>query len=61
MKMTPLRMVLFRLYNLTLGRTSIGSSIMRNLLIKVLILEKDTRDKYVASSRYFTRDELGQL
>ena len=56
MRMTPARLILLRLYCLTLGRLSVFSTLLRKMLVSLLITRKQT--PYVASSRYFTLDEL---
>lgn len=56
MLMTPFRLIILRLINLTLGRIVFFSKLLKRILVKVLI--KDRKDKYVASSKFFTFEEL---
>ena len=56
--MTPFRLVVLRLYNLTLGRFSPFSRLLRQLLLTLLI--KRSKKKYVQSSQYFSWDQLMQ-
>lgn len=56
MRMTPLGFILFRFYLLTVGKMSIGSRLLKRFLVwRLISVEKE---KYVASSRYFTLNEL---
>lgn len=58
MRMTTTRLIALRLYNLTLGRTLWGASFLRAILVKLLIGSKADEERYVASSRYFSFDEM---
>ena len=58
MRMTPMRFILLRVYNLTLGRIAIGAKLLRKVLVWLLISKKVSSEKYVASSRYFSYDDL---
>ena len=56
MMMTTGKLILLRLYNITLGRFEIFSILLRKVLLRVLILKAP--EKYVASSKYFDWKEL---
>ena len=56
MRVTPGRLVLLRLYNITLGRWAFFSQLLRKVLIAVLI--KGQKTKYVQSSQYFSWEDL---
>jgi hypothetical protein len=58
MLMTPLKLLVFRLYNLTLGRTPWGARGLRYLLERLLI--RGEKPRYVQSSRYFLPSELDE-
>ena len=51
MKMTTSRLIMLRLYNITLGRINTFAIILKKILIHVLIVGK--KEKYVASSKFF--------
>jgi hypothetical protein len=54
MYMGPIKLILFRIYNLTLGRFT--SKLLKKQLTKKLIEEKE--EKYTASSKFFAKEEL---
>ena len=56
-QMTPTKLIVLRLYNITLGRFEFASKLLRKVLLKILI-EKPSSERYVASSRYFDVREL---
>lgn len=56
--MTPGRLVLLRLFNITLGRWAFFSHLLRKALVALLIKGQKTR--YVQSSLYFGWEELEQ-
>ncbi len=56
--MTTAKLILLRLYNVTLGRVEFFSRMLRKLLERVLITDRE--EKYVASSRFFDMKELQQ-
>jgi hypothetical protein len=58
MLMTPLRMVALRLWCVTLGRSAWAMSVLRKGLLRLLISSRKKEDRYVASARFFTPDEL---
>lgn len=49
--MTTNKLLLLRLYNITLGRSAFFSSILRKMLVRILIRKSDK--KYFASSNFF--------
>lgn len=57
MLMTPLKLIAIRLYLITLGRFVFFSKLLRQVLVAVLI-QKQSKTPYVASSRFFDVDEL---
>ncbi len=54
--MTTSRLIALRLYNMTLGRVPFFSRLLRAVLLRILVLRP--KNKYGASSRYFTPDQL---
>lgn len=56
MVMTTFRLICLRLYNITLGRLSFFSKILRMILLRLLVYGKN--EKYVASSKYFDWKDL---
>lgn len=56
MYMTTAKMMLLRLFNITLGRFGVFSKALRKLLLYIVIYGK--KEKYVASSKYFDYDDL---
>ena len=58
MKMTTGKMLLLRLFNVTLGRFTLAERALRWFLVEVLIRRRASRSKYVASSRFFDMREL---
>jgi len=54
--MNPYLLILFRAFNMTFGRVPLFSYLSRRLLVFLFITSK--KDKYVASSRYFSVREL---
>lgn len=56
MLMTPLKFMLLRIYNLTIGRISFFSKLLKKILIIILI--KKSENRYVASSRFFDWRDL---
>ncbi len=58
MLMTPLRLVILRLYCITLGRVRFFSRLLRKILVRILITGKE--EKYVASSKFFDWRDLGK-
>jgi len=57
MLMTPVKLILFRLFNITLGRFKFFNRLLRRLLEKKLITNKE-KSKYVASAQFFDFREL---
>ncbi len=58
MRMTPTRLILLRVFNLTLGRSETLARLLRRALVSVLIRRRPPEARYVASSRYFHPREL---
>lgn len=56
MKATPLMFILFRFYLMSFGKTSFGSRWVKRFLVWRFIWKE--KERYVASSKYFTPDEL---
>jgi len=56
MLMSPGKLILLRCYALTLGRIAFFSEVLKKALIAICI--KKSREKYVASSRYFNQADL---
>jgi hypothetical protein len=56
MLMTTWKLILLRLFNITLGRAEFFARMLRKALTQLLITDK--QEKYVASSRYFDLKEL---
>jgi len=58
MRMTTAKLIALRLYNVTLGRATWGARLLRVVLVRLLITNKDNEERYVASSRYFSFEEM---
>jgi hypothetical protein len=58
MLMTPIRMMLLRLYALTLGRFAVCERLVRRILVYWLISRRPRDRRYVAASSYFDVDDL---
>jgi len=56
MKITPARLVLLRVFNLTLGRFAWCDRLLRRVLLRLLV--RRARVPYVQSARFFAPDEL---
>lgn len=56
MKLTPTRLVLLRLFNVTFGRFAWANALLRRVLLRVLVRKASV--PYVQSARFFTLDEL---
>ena len=56
MLMTTWRLILLRLFNVTLGRIEFFARTLRNVLTRALITGK--QEKYVASSKFFDMKDL---
>ena len=54
--MTTWKLIMLRLFNLTLGRFGFCAKLLKSLLIHLLIKNKSR--KYMASARFFTWDDL---
>ncbi len=58
MRMTTAKLIVLRFYNLTLGRAAWGAWLLRVVLVRLLITNKENEERYVASSRYFSFEEM---
>jgi hypothetical protein len=56
--MTSGKLLLLRLFNLTLGQTAWGNALLRSGLVHLLIKRRPEGDRYMASSRFFDPREL---
>ena len=56
MEMTTAKLILLRIYNITIGRFPLFTRLLRLMLLHALVYHKT--DKYVASSNYFDWDDL---
>ncbi|MEK9968419.1 MAG: hypothetical protein VW600_04730 [Ferrovibrio sp.] len=56
--MTPLRLIAFRIFNITLGRSAAANRLLRRFLVHVLIDRREQGGRYMASSRFFQMKEL---
>ena len=56
--MTPLKLVILRLYMMTFGRFPLFSRLIRKALVFILIKKQAAKSPYVASSRFFDISEL---
>lgn len=56
MLMTTGKLIVLRIYNITLGRFPFFSIVLKRFLTNRLIKNKE--DKYVASSKFFTWSEI---
>jgi hypothetical protein len=54
--MSTRKMILLRIFNITLGRIPFFSRLLRKFLVKIMI--KNKKDKYVASSKFFDWKDL---
>lgn len=55
--MSPVKMIILRIYGLTLGRINIIALIIKKILVYILIKNKKD-NKYIASSKYFDLEEF---
>lgn len=58
MLMSSWKLIALRLYNHSFGRSPIFAALLRRILVAVLIDQKKSGQKYVASSRFFDVGEL---
>ncbi len=58
MVMTPLKLIVFRIFNITLGRSAAANKILRRILVHMLIERRSRGGQYMASSRFFQMKEL---
>ena len=57
MRMTTIKLVLLRLFMITLGRWGWCARLFKRFMVQVAVVRRG-EDKYVATSRYFTWDQL---
>ncbi len=55
--MSSLKLIFFRLFNISLGRIPVFSRVLKKVLLKVIVLGND--EKYCASSKFFDIKDLG--
>ncbi len=58
MNVTPCKLILMRFYNVTFGRFVFADKVLRKVLVKVLVKNKDKKDAYNQSSSFFSNDQL---
>lgn len=58
MLMSPLKLIMLRLWCLTIGRSALGMKALRWFLVRLLITSKKGNQRYTASSCFFTPSEL---
>jgi hypothetical protein len=58
MLMTPVRLLVLRIFNLTLGRLVFFNRMLRGALLKRLIHSQKDKHRYTASSRFFDPREM---
>ncbi|MDD5194051.1 MAG: hypothetical protein PHQ96_00045 [Candidatus Omnitrophica bacterium] len=56
MRMNTIGLLSLRLFNITFGRLSFCTKILRVILVKILI--KNKQEKYVACAKYFDWQDL---
>ncbi len=56
MRITPAKLVLLRVFNVTFGRFAWCDRLLRRVLLAVLVKKADV--PYVQSARFFAADEL---
>ena len=60
MLMTSPKMIVLRLWVLTLGRSALLERLLRWVAVELLIRRRRGRQRYVASARFFDMRELGE-
>jgi len=56
--MSPAKLVILRLFNMTLGRSARCNKWLRRALVFLLIDRAKGRERYMASSRFFEPGDL---
>ena len=56
--MSRCKLILFRLFNITLGRCRYFSWMVKRFAVRELIKSRAPQDRYTASSRYFDFSEM---
>jgi hypothetical protein len=57
MRLTPVRLIVFRTFNVTLGRFRFWDVLLRRVLLRIMV--RKAAVPYVQSSRFYSPDELG--
>ncbi len=60
MRMTPVRLVLFRLFSLTVGRIGAVDRLLRRTLEYLVVWRKPPADRYTASAGFFDVRDLDE-
>lgn len=58
MLMTTGRLIAFRLFNITVGRSALGNRLLRRTLVHLLISRRGKNEAYMASSKFFLVKDL---
>ena len=58
MRLTPMRLVLFRLYSLTVGRLALCDRVLRAVLEYLIVWRKKPEDRYTATAGFFDVRDL---
>ena len=58
MLMTPSKLIVLRLFNVTLGRALFFNKLLRRLLVYMFIHSRQQKEQYMASSHFFVTSEL---
>ena len=56
MRMSPPKLIALRLYNVTIGRSPFFGRVLRQVLLRVLVVPG--KNSYVQCSQYFSYDDL---
>lgn len=56
--MTPIKLIVLRLFNVTLGQSARCNALLRRALVFLLIGKATGSARYMASSRFFEPGEL---
>ena len=57
MMMTTSKLIVLRVFNVSIGRFELFSNLLRTILLKIFI-KKNSEKRYVASSKYFDIREI---
>lgn len=58
MKLTPGRLILFRMINMTVCRSHLGERLLRIVLQRLVVGRREAGDDYCQSADFFTFDQL---